>query len=271
MTTLHQESGGRGGLRQGGAGGDPGVVHAPVDGRRRNSRWTSPAASGSCTSARSPGRPGPPRAGRGAEVERGPRERRAGHDLPRPGGDDRPAPPRSQGGHPHLRTGRHQARDDHRRPSADRGSRGPRVGVAQRRPRGHRPGVGDLERRRAGAGGGRDRGLCPRVAGPQVAGRHRLAEARPHRGHDRRRGERRPGAEEGRRGHRHGDHRHGRQPRGRRHDADRRQLRLDRRRHRGRPRHFRKHQEVPDVPAVLEHRRDRPDGRSHAGRICRCR
>ena len=44
-------------------------------------------------------------------------------------------------------------------------------------------------------------------------------------------------------------------------DADRRQLRLDRRGGRGGPRRLRQHQEVPDVPALVEHRRDRPDGR----------
>ena len=34
---------------------------------------------------------------------------------------------------------------------------------------------------------------------------------------------------------------------------------------------FEQHQEVPDVPALLQHRRDRPDGRRRPGWACRCR
>ena len=140
------------------------------------------------------------------------------------------------------------------------------LGLLEARTRGHGPGTGDVERRAIGAGRERDRGLCPRFTGPQAARGHRLAEAGPHRGHDRGRRERRPGTEESRRGHRDGDHGHGRQPRGRRHDADRRQLCVHRRRGGGRPRHFWQYQEVPDVLAVLERRRNRLDGRRHAGR-----
>ena len=109
--------------------------------------------------------------------------------------------------------------------------------------------------------GGKHRGLCPRLAGAQIAGGHGLAEEGPHRRDDGRRRQRRAGPQEGRHRHRHGDHRHGRDQGSRRHDADRRQLRL----HRGGggrgARHLRQHQEIPDVPAVVQHRRNRPDGR----------
>ena len=48
-------------------------------------------------------------------------------------------------------------------------------------------------------------------------------------------------------------------------DADRRQLRLDRRRGRGRPRRLRQHQEVPDVPALA-----RTSARSGCSSAPRC-
>ncbi len=122
----------------------------------------------------------------------------------------------------------------------------------------------ELDRHRRRCAPERDRehrSLCPRVAGPQAARRRRAASPRPRRGDDRRRRQRRPRPPQGRHRHRDGHHRHGRHQGSGRDDAHRRQLRLDRGGGRGRPRDLWQHQEVPDVPALRQHRRDRPDGR----------
>ena len=55
------------------------------------------------------------------------------------------------------------------------------------------------------------------------------------------------------------------------HDAHGRQLRLHRRGGGRRPHHLRQHQEVPDVPAVVEHRRNRPDGHRLVPGAAACR
>ena len=92
-----------------------------------------------------------------------------------------PPRPRGEGGHRDVRAGRHQGGDDHRRPSADRRGGRPRTGPAEGRPRGHRRRARGDERRGARARGRGDRGLRPRLAGPQAARGHRLAEAGPRR------------------------------------------------------------------------------------------
>ena len=72
-------------------------------------------------------------------------------------------------------------------------------------------------------------------------------------------------------GDRDGHCRYRRQQGSRRHDAPRRQLRDDRRRRRGRPHRLRQHQEVPDVSALLQRRRDRAARRERDRRASRCR
>ena len=197
-------------------------------------------------------------------------------DVPRARGNERPAAPGGARGHRDLRAGGHQAHPDHGRPRAHRGSRGPRA----RRAQAGAPGDGRRarrdERRAAPAPGRRDRGLRPRFARPQAARRRRLAGSRSLRRDDRRRRQRRPGPQEGGHRRRHGHHRDGRHQGRRGHDAHRRQLRLDRGRGRGGAWRLQQHQEVPDVPALVERRRDRADGGSlapghAAARSPRCR
>ena len=88
-------------------------------------------------------------------------------------------------------------------------------------------------------------------------------------GHDRRRRERRPGRGGRRHRHRHGHHRHRRHQGRLRHGADRRQLRLDRQRGRGRARHLRQHPARGPVPAVEQCRRSDVDVLRGAGRLAR--
>ena len=102
-------------------------------------------------------------------------------------------------------------------------------------------------------------GLRARESRTQAAHRRRAAAHRRRRGHDGRRRERRAGAEDGRHRHRHGHHRHRRLEGSGRHGAGRRQLRLDRRGGRGRPRDLRQHPQVPALPPVVEHRRSVDD------------
>jgi len=84
----------RGGVRQ----GRPEIILATCTRqltRMARSRWTNPAANSSCTWPV----PWPARrcgCWRGPESECVPRNGRAGHDVPGPGGNDRPAPPEAK-------------------------------------------------------------------------------------------------------------------------------------------------------------------------------
>ena len=113
--------------------------------------------------------------------------------------------------------------------------------------------------------GRKHRSLCTRLPGSQASGRHSASTARSHRSHDGRRSKRRARSKEGRHRRRDGYHWHGREQRGRGDDPDRRQLRIDCCRGGRRPRNFREHQEVSDVPAIREHRGDRSHSRGHVG------
>ena len=116
-----------------------------------------------------------------------------------------------------------------------------------------------------------DRRLRAGVAGRQAARGGCLAAARRRGRHDRRRRQRRTGVEEGRRRYRDGHLRHRReQGSGGRHAA-RRQLRLHRRGGRGGADRLQQHPQVPHLPAVVERRRNPPDGGRRAGWACRCR
>ena len=179
---------------------------------------------------------------------------------------------------------RHPAADDHRRPPAH-GRRHRRRSSASPRTAARSPAPSSRSCP--------DEALARTVAEVSVYARvnpeHKLRivdalqRTRRRRGDDRRRRERRAGAEEGRHRHRHGHHRHGRVEGGGRHGAGRRQLRLDRRRGRRRPRDLRQHPQVPALPAVVEHRRGaddvlrraargahRPATRRAARSCCRC-
>ena len=129
--------------------------------------------------------------------------------------------------------------------------------------------AGDDVRRDARSDGSRRLGLCARQSRAQAADR-KSAAARRDDGRDDGRRRQRCARPEDRR-HRRGDghHRNGRFQGSRRHGARRRQLRHDRGGRRGGARNLFEHQEVPALPAVVEHRRSddhvlrRAAGRRH--------